>query len=1189
MYRLKNIRKMLYKSLVLALIITAAPMQGVAPKQAQAAVTDSQRAVIESCLYNAEYYEKANDDVAVALNYDRDAMYKHWLDYGMAEGRNASMVFNAKYYLEKNPSVAAKVGNDYVAAYEHFVSEGLLAGLESSPVFSVKYYLEANTDVAQAFNGDYVSAAKHFNENAIAEGRSGSGNFDYTVYRACNTDVEELYGNYIEGYYIHYINHGRAEGRTGGLAAEGSGNSGIGGGSTGGGTAGDSTGGTVNIDVTMPSYRIFDVEFYLEKYPELANSVGTDADTLYLYWISEGIAQGQTASPVIVPEEYLELNSDVAEVFGDDYAAAIRHFLNDGILEGRTGSKEFDYSIYAACNTDVGGVFADDIVGYYFHYVKYGKDENRTAAAYIPEAPKEIPVSEIFATGLALTPYNNGAEYRDWWNESEICAYIEGTQETLKKGTYGVTVYIRDNVLADSEYGVELSLAREKNPYTYISYGGFNLTIKEGMPVTAGLPEGTVRVSDGYLVPIKASYELEEELENYVWIAKLHSEAYGENGTVYFGDFYINEEATGLYYLNPDADNYTYSGERLCTGEELEVRLESLTTLDVVQATRMLRVGETVELAVSGVKHNATVSYKSSDTSVATVSADGTITAKAPGFAVITILDETGENGYAWKLLVKKQMNLTEAEPTGLFENGLAVKFHDNAGKVYENWWSESEICAHVEDVEMQIVQGRFKVDAYLPAGSVKPGNYALEVWVTTEDEQTDISVYSNEFEITEEHFVGSNCEALPIGYLIHFDMPYQMEELLETCKLTFKIHSSTTEENGSIYLGNARFVDDLFGYQEIDLCSDAYEVYARHLNDGAEVEVTEQKFLTNVSDFVTKIYEMESKQVKVDGDLDEYDFESSDYAVVVIDKQGVVTGMCQGTAILTAYNDSGAKISWQVKVVRPSIGLEFEKTSVLLGETYQYVGVGYGVENTNFTWSSSNTEVGTIDASTGLFTAVAEGTTNITLKDTNSKKQYVFEVTVYKVSNSDLAEYISIETNGLISSELEQKITELLYTVYPNVFDYYADGEYNKVTCTFQKMDGVAYTMGRDMFISADYINSNPKDVDCITHELIHCAQYYPGGDVWLIEGITDYGRSLFGVYNDEANWSLATYQEGQSYTDSYGVTGGFLKYVVENHNSNMVRILNAQLKQGGTEASVWKDSTGYTIDELWEKYAAQ
>jgi len=346
----------------------------IAPVQAYAAVDATIRESMEESLYNAEYYAKANEDVAVALGYDDEAMYNHWINYGKAEGRNASMVFNAKYYLEVNPDVAAVVGEDYVAAYEHFVNTGLLEGRESSPVFNVKYYLWANQDVAQNFNGDYVSAAKHFNENAIAEGRSGSGNFDYTVYRACNTDVEDLYGDYTEGYYIHYINHGRAEGRTSGLA---------------GGNTGDSA----VIDRNAASYRIFDKEFYLEQYPELVQIVGQDADALYLYWLEQGIAQGQTASPVIVPKEYLELNADVAEVFGDDFTAALRHFLSDGIFEGRTGSREFDYTIYAYCNTDVAKEFKEDYVGYYWHYINHGKAENRTAAVFIPEAqPTATPI-----------------------------------------------------------------------------------------------------------------------------------------------------------------------------------------------------------------------------------------------------------------------------------------------------------------------------------------------------------------------------------------------------------------------------------------------------------------------------------------------------------------------------------------------------------------------------------------------------------------------------------------------------------------------------------------------------------------------------------------------------------------------------------------------------------------------------
>ena len=345
---------------------------------------ENRRIEIETALYNAEYYEKANEDVAVALGYDAEKLYEHWLNHGKAEGRNASMVFNAKYYLEKNPDVAAKVGNDYEAAYEHFVTEGLAAGLESSPVFSVKYYLEANADVANEFSGDYVKAANHFNTNAIAEGRSGSGNFDYTVYRACNTDVEELYGDYIEGYYIHYINHGRAEGRTGGLSVDGSGNVGS---------------NDTQIDRNAVSYRIFDAEFYLATYPELEKTVGTDAEKLYLYWIHTGIGLGQTASPVIVPKEYLDRNSDVAEAFGEDYDAAIQHFLNSGIYEGRSGSYEFDYTVYKVCNTDVVEVFGEDIVGYYFHYVQYGMDENRTARLEMEE-PEEIPKEEVKADGV---------------------------------------------------------------------------------------------------------------------------------------------------------------------------------------------------------------------------------------------------------------------------------------------------------------------------------------------------------------------------------------------------------------------------------------------------------------------------------------------------------------------------------------------------------------------------------------------------------------------------------------------------------------------------------------------------------------------------------------------------------------------------------------------------------------------
>ena len=340
------------------LVPTVTPMPTATPKPtAIPTEIPASREEIEACLYNGTYYALANEDVAVALNHDPVKLYEHWLNYGMAEGRSASLVFDAKYYLEVNPDVAAIVGNDYKSAYEHFVNYGLTDGRESSPVFDVKYYLRTNTDVAEAFAYNYVKAASHFNTNALAEGRSGSGNFDYTVYSYCNTDVAALYGDLVEGYYIHYINHGRNEGRT----------------------AGFGTNEDVIIDTNAVSYRIFDKDYYLQNYPVLARTVGTTEEALYRYWLSEGISLGHVASTVFNPAEYLTINTDVAEVVGNDLGAATNHFLNYGIYEGRTGVMEFDYTVYKYCNTDVVEVFGEDVVGYYFHYVKYGRAEGRTA------------------------------------------------------------------------------------------------------------------------------------------------------------------------------------------------------------------------------------------------------------------------------------------------------------------------------------------------------------------------------------------------------------------------------------------------------------------------------------------------------------------------------------------------------------------------------------------------------------------------------------------------------------------------------------------------------------------------------------------------------------------------------------------------------------------------------------------
>ena len=59
-------------------------------------------------------------------------------------------------------------------------------------------------------------------------------------------------------------------------------------------------------------------------------------------------------------------------------------------------------------------------------------------------------------------------------------------------------------------------------------------------------------------------------------------------------------------------------------------------------------------------------------------------------------------------------------------------------------------------------------------------------------------------------------------------------------------------------------------------------------------------------------------------------------------------------------------------------------------------------------------------------------------------------------------------------------------------------------------------------------------------------------------------------------------------NYTDSYRITAGFLNFVVEKHDKELVAKLNAAMRQGKYSADLWKEYTGKTADELWKEYVA-
>lgn len=192
-----------------------------------------------------------------------------------------------------------------------------------------------------------------------------------------------------------------------------------------------------------------------------------------------------------------------------------------------------------------------------------------------------------------------------------------------------------------------------------------------------------------------------------------------------------------------------------------------------------------------------------------------------------------------------------------------------------------------------------------------------------------------------------------------------------------------------------------------------------------------------------------------------------------------------------------------------------------------------------------------------------------------------------------------STDSSQRISSDTLKKIKEVYFTQYPKMRARYNPTRPRAVTMRFDPdMDGVAYT-GGDMGgagikFSVPYLKSNPNDADCATHELFHVVQ---GGymnynsesfEGAICEGIADYARSVYGLYNSLQGWSLGNYNSSQTILTRYASNARFLTWINQNKNSEATYMLNKTMHNGTYTSDMWVQLTGMTSDELWNAYAS-
>lgn len=180
--------------------------------------------------------------------------------------------------------------------------------------------------------------------------------------------------------------------------------------------------------------------------------------------------------------------------------------------------------------------------------------------------------------------------------------------------------------------------------------------------------------------------------------------------------------------------------------------------------------------------------------------------------------------------------------------------------------------------------------------------------------------------------------------------------------------------------------------------------------------------------------------------------------------------------------------------------------------------------------------------------------------------------------------------TDPDLDQNVRQNLIDTYFTVYPVLARHYNEGTVKEVIFFIDTAyAGVAEAGGNQVRINPKWLKAHPNDFDLVTHEVMHLIQNYPpdAGPWWLVEGIADYVRYVFGVDNTLGGWSLPNYDSSQNFDNSYRITARFLVWLESEVRPGIVKQLDHAMRCKTYNPEIWHELTGLTVNELWENYA--
>ena len=399
--------------------------------------------------------------------------------------------------------------------------------------------------------------------------------------------------------------------------------------------------------------------------------------------------------------------------------------------------------------------------------------------------------------------------------------------------------------------------------------------------------------------------------------------------------------------------------------------------------------GNTHKLTATVLPVNTTdskdISWSSNNEAVATVSEDGTVTAKSVGTAVITATSTNGKTADCTVTVSKKEIPITEVHldksSATLIEGDsttlVATVLPENTTDGKSIKWSSSNVAVATVDL-MGKVTAKSAGTAIITATS--ENGKTASCAITVEKKLipiTEVLIDKSSATLTEGDSTTLTATVLPENTTDRKDISWSSSNNdIATVDTTGHVEAkqagtviiTATSSNGKTAECTVTVEKKLIPITEVSLSESAVGII-----EGNTHKLTATVLPENTTD---------SKSVS---------WGSSNEAVATVSEDGTITAKSAGTAVITATSSNGKTASCTITVEKKEIPITevvLNKTSAAVdeGETIRLIATVYPENTTNgksIKWSSNNNTVVTVDLM-GNVTAKKAGTAIITATSEN-------------------------------------------------------------------------------------------------------------------------------------------------------------------------------------------------------------